>query len=303
MDTILISGGNGLIGRHLSGKLKGKGYHVILLSRSRNPDADVPAYFWDPEKSEIDPEAIAHCDYIIHLAGAGIGDKRWGRNRKELIVNSRVKTGRLLFDAVQENRNKLKAFITSSAIGYYGSVTSDKIFYETDPPSDDFLGKTCRQWEKTADLFEESGIRAVKIRTGVVLARQGGALARMLTPVKMGFGSSLGNGKQYMPWIHMDDLCGIYIRALENTKMTGAYNAVAPEYTTNRDLMMTLAHILHKPFWFPNIPAVMLKMLFGEMSEILLEGSRVSSEKVRKAGFVFQFPDLEKALEDLLQNR
>jgi uncharacterized protein (TIGR01777 family) len=218
-----------------------------------------------------------------------------------LILDSRIKSGDLLFRSVSGNAKKLKAFISASAVGYYGAVTSDKIFYEEDLPSGDFLGETCRRWEQSADRFEEIGIRTIKIRTGVVLSGHGGALAKMVIPVKMGVGSAMGNGKQYMSWIHVEDLCNIYIMAIEDVEMRGAYNAAAPDHITNKEFTKSLAQSLGKPFWFPNIPAFAIKTLFGEMSDILLKGSRVSSEKIISTGYSFKFPDLESALNDLFR--
>jgi uncharacterized protein (TIGR01777 family) len=251
----------------------------------------------------IDPEAISTADYIIHLAGAGIGDKRWTKKRKELISDSRIKTCELLFNKVQESGTKLKAFISASGIGYYGAVTSDKIFSEMDNPSGDFIGEICRQWEHSADRFEESGIRTVKIRTGIVLTEKGGAMGRMTTTVKMGIGSALGNGRQHLPWIHVEDLCNIYIKAVEDISLKGAYNAVAPEHVTNREFMRTLTKVLGKPFFFPAVPSFAMKILFGKMSGILLNGSRVSAGKIISAGYNFEFPDLENALKNLFQKR
>lgn len=287
------------MGKHLSKKLKEKGYSVAVLSRTSKKDVDIPTYSWDIEKKQIDKEAIETADCIIHLAGASIAEKRWTAKRKQLIIDSRVKSGQLIFDKVKENKNKLKIFISASAIGYYGAVTSDKIFSETDPPANDFLGETCKQWEQSADRFEELGIRTVKIRTGIVLSKQGGALEKMITTVKMGIGSPLGSGKQYMPWIHIDDLCGIYIKAIEDAQMNGAYNAVAPNHKTNSDFTKEMAHVLKKPLWLPNVPSIALKIIFGSMSAIILKGSRVSSEKIKAAGYNFLFPDLESALIDL----
>lgn len=303
MLTILISGGTGLVGKHLSEKLKEKGYRVAVLSRTSKKDIDIPTFAWDIEKKQIDKEAIETADCIIHLAGAAIAEKRWTEKRKQLIIDSRVKSGQLIFDNVKENKNKLKIFISASAIGYYGAITSDKVFTETDPPANDFLGETCKQWEQSVDKFEELGIRTVKIRTGVVLSKQGGALEKMMTTVKMGIGSALGSGKQYMPWIHIDDLCGIYIKAIENTQMNGVYNAVAPDHKTNMDYVKILARLLKKPLWLPNVPSIALKIIFGSMSEIILKGSRVSSEKIRAAGYNFLFPDLESALTDLVEKK
>ncbi len=299
MLNILISGGTGLVGKHLSKKLKEKGYSVAILSRTSKKDTDIPTYSWDIEKKQIDKEAIETADCIIHLAGASIAEKRWTAKRKQLIIDSRVKSGQLIFDKVKENKNKLKVFISASAIGYYGAITSDKVFTEADLPAYDFLGETCKQWEGVADRFEELGIRTVKIRTGVVLSKQGGALEKMTTTVKMGIGSPLGSGKQYMPWIHIDDLCGIYIKAIEDAQMNGAYNAVAPNHKTNSDFTKEMARVLKKPLWLPNVPSIALKIIFGSMSAIILKGSRVSSEKIRAAGYSFIFPDLEGALIDL----
>jgi len=300
MERILISGGAGLVGKQLCKKLKDKGYSVAILSRASSQDTGIPTYAWNIDKKEIEKEAIETADYIIHLAGANIGDKRWSAKRRQLIIDSRVDSGQLILEKIKENKNKLKAFISASAVGYYGAITSDKIFCETDDPCNDFIGETCRQWEQSANGFEKLGIRTVKIRTGIVLTRQGGALAKMLIPIKIGIGSPSGSGKQYMPWIHIDDLYGIYIKAIEDMQMNGAYNAVAPDHNTNSDFTKTLAYVLKKPFWFPNIPAIIMKIIFGKMSAILLKGSRVSSDKIRTAGYNFLFPDLEGALTNLL---
>jgi len=296
MATVLITGGTGLVGSHLCKRLQEKGYDVSILGRKGNTKAAIPTYTWDWRKKEIEIESIDAVDYIIHLAGASIADKRWTINRKKLILDSRVETGKLLFDTIKKRNKNLKAFISASAIGYYGAITSDKIFTETDAPADDFLGNTCRQWELSADRFMDLGIRTVKIRTGVVLTNQGGALSKMIAPVKMGIGSAIGSGKQHMPWIQIDDLCGIYIKAIEDTQMKGAYNAVAPDHKTNKEFMRTLAQVLNKPFSFPNVPAIIMKMMYGRMSEILLEGSRVSADKILSRGYQFQFPELDKAL-------
>ena len=299
METILISGGTGLVGRHLSKKLKAKGYNVAILSRKSRQDPYISTYAWDIDKKEIENKAIETADYIIHLAGENIGNKRWSAKRRQLIIDSRVKTGQLLFEKTKENKKRLKAFISASAIGYYGTIASDKIFHETDPPSNDFLGEVCRKWEQSADSFMKLGIRTVKIRTGIVLTKKAGALEKMILPIKIGIGSPIGNGRQYMPWIHIDDLCGIYIKAIEDIQINGAYNAVAPEYITNRDFMRTLALVLKKSFWFPKIPSIIIKIIFGKMSIVLLKGKRVSSEKIIKSGYKFIFPNLDGALSNL----
>lgn len=303
MATVLLTGGSGLIGRHLCRCLKEKGYEVTVLSRSRKNSSAISTYIWDIEKMEIEGEAIDNADYIIHLAGENIGEKRWTARRKQQIINSRIKTGQLLFEKVREQHKNLKAFISASAVGYYGAITSKSIFSENDPPADDFLGETCKKWEQTADRFQESGIRTVKIRTGIVLTKQGGVLSRLLTPVIMGIGSAIGNGKQYMPWIHIEDLCGIYIKAIEDVLMEGAYNAVAPDQKTNEEFTLTIARVCKKPFWFPHIPGFIIRLLLGEMSKMLLKGSRISSDKIQRSGYKFMFPDLESALTDLIPNK
>lgn len=299
MSRVLITGGSGLIGQSLGKSLQQSGHEVSILSRKDSPDSPIPFHFWDVESQQLSKELVNTSEYIVHLAGANMGERRWTPARKEVIVNSRVKSAKLIYDKLDPKNNRLKAFITSSAIGYYGARTSDRIFTETDPPAEDFLGITCRDWEAAADRFSESGIRTVKIRTGVVLAKKGGALSRLQLPLKYGLGAPLGDGKQYMPWIHLDDLCAIYAHALENESIIGAYNAVAPEHITNRELTRKLAKKLGKPLWIPNIPSFGMKLLFGEMAAMLLKGSRISSEKIRNSGFSFQFPDIDSALQEL----
>ncbi len=301
MTTVLITGGTGLVGRQLCKRLQEKGYDVAILSRTGKQEAAIPIYTWDPDKKEIEKKAIETADCIIHLAGTNIEDKRWTDKRKHLIIDSRIKTGQLIFSKIKEQNKYLQTFISASAIGYYGTITSDKIFTETDPAANDFLGDTCRKWEQTADRFKELGIRTVKIRSGIVLTRQGGALSKMITPVKMGIGSAIGTGNQYFPWIHIDDLCNIYIKAIEDTQMDGAYNAVAPDHKTNKEFTRTLAHVLKKPFWFPNLPAIIMKLMFGKMSGMLLRGSKISADKIKATGYNFLFPDLEIALTDLIK--
>ena len=301
MATVLLTGGNGLIGRHLCRRLQDRGYDVIILSRSKNKRSAVPVYALNLEKMEMDTVSVARADYIVHLAGAGIGEKRWTTRRKQEIMDSRIKTAQLIHKAVREQKKVLRAFVSASAIGYYGMVTSDKIYTETDPPADDFLGEVCKKWEQAADQFQESGIRTVVLRSGVVLAKEGGILARLMKFVRAGLGSALGNGRQYMPWIHVEDLCGMFIKAIEDSRMEGPYNAVAPDDRTNGEFTRTLARILEKPFWLPGIPSWVLRLLFGAMSGMLLKGSRVSAEKIKQAGYSFAFPALEDALTDVIR--
>lgn len=300
MEKVLITGGTGLIGTHLCTRLEESGYDVSILSRWKRHRMNVPVHHWDWSKNEIEVEAIEQADYIIHLAGANIADKRWTAERKQLIIDSRINTAQLIFSKAKEENNKLKAFISASAIGYYGTVTSDKIFSETDSPAKDFLGETCRDWEESADRFVELGIRTVKIRTGIVLSGKGGALTKMMAPIKFGVGAAIGSGQQYMPWIHIEDLCSIYIKAIKDEQMKGSYNAVAPEHITNDEFTASLSKHLSKPLWLPNIPAFVMKLIFGKLSDVLLRGSRVSADKIISSGYKFLFPDLDSALLNLV---
>jgi uncharacterized protein (TIGR01777 family) len=299
MAKVLITGGTGLIGRHLGRKLGELGYEIAILSRTKSNENKIQTYFWDYSKNEIDKDAINTSDYIIHLAGENLGERRWTSKRKQLILDSRIKSAELIYNNLDKGNSRLRAFITASAIGYYGAITNDKIFSETEPPADDFLGQTCKKWEQVAEKFTDIGIRTVKIRTGVVLSKKGGVLPKIIIPIKLGFGSAIGDGNQYFPWIHIDDLCSIYIKAIEDTQMISAYNAVAPEHNTNKQFIEAIAHNLKKPFWFPAIPAVSIKVILGEMSEMILTGSRISSDKIKNSGFVFRYPNLESALEQL----
>jgi len=302
MSRVLIAGGTGLIGRHLSKRLHEHGYEVAVLSRSKRNSGHALSYFWNPDQNEIQKEAVSSCDYIINLAGANIGAKRWTSKRRQEILESRTSPAKLIFNNLAYN-HKLSAYITASAIGYYRAITSSNIFQESDTPANDFLGRTCKEWEEAADIFARAGIRTVKIRTGIVLSKEGGALAKLNIPIRLGFASPIGHGKQYMPWIHMDDLCNIYIQAIKANEMAGPYNAVAPEHITNKEFTRKAAQKLNKPFWFPNIPPFVLKLGFGELSSMLLSGSRVSSEKLLAAGYSFQFPDIDSAFENLYVNK
>ncbi|HEX2921320.1 MAG TPA: TIGR01777 family oxidoreductase [Bacteroidales bacterium] len=302
-EKVLISGGTGFIGKYLSAKLVNRGYEVSFLGRTSQKNSGILSYSWDIENDEIEKGAIETADYIIHLAGANIGEKRWTKKRKQLIIDSRVKTSRMILNKINKTNTKLNAFISASAIGYYGLKTTDKIYSETDTSSNDFLGEVCRKWEEAAENFARSGIRTVKIRTAVVLGKERGAFANILKPARSGFALVIGNGKQFMPWIHIDDLCDIYIKAIEDKCMNGPYNAVAPDHKTNKDIMKALAIALKKRLLFIKIPEFLFKTIFGEMSGILLNGSRVSSENIVNAGYRFKFADLESALEDILSEK
>lgn len=299
--NVLISGGTGFIGRHLTFLLIANGYSVSVLSRSQKQNTtDISYYQWDVEKQYIDENAVLNADYIIHLAGEGIADKRWTKTRKEAILKSREESVRLIYNALVQNNKKLDAFVSASGIGIYGAVNGTEICNENTPPANDFLGTTCQKWEAAADAIASLGIRVVKIRTGLVLGKEEGFLKKILPIFQLGLGSALGSGKQYMPWIHVDDLCNIYLEALNNPAMTGAYNAAICDDTTNEVFSKTLAKTLGRSLWLPNVPAFVLKMVLGEMAQIILAGRRVSSVKIENTGFQFQYRSLEKAVRDCL---
>ncbi len=298
MTNILITGGTGLIGQHLYHILTKKDYKVLVLSRTKNENPT--SFYWNIDKNYVDKQAIIQADYIIHLAGANIAKKRWIKSRKQLLIDSRVKTANLLFEAVKKWNTSLKGFISASGIGYYGAITTTKNFTEEDKPANDFISEICVEWENAANQFNTLNIRTIILRTGVVFAKKESALQKIVMPIKFGFGSAIGTGKQFMPWIHINDLSNMYLHAIENKNITGIYNAVAPESVTNKALSKTIATILKKPFWLPNIPSFLFKLGFGEMAVILLKGSKISSEKIEKTGFKHQFKKLETALNNLI---
>ena len=294
--SVLITGGSGLIGRYLTSALLTSGYNVSHLSRGANQFGKVRVFRWNPEKDILDPLVFEGVDYLIHLAGTSIGKKRWSKKRQKEIANSRIDSAKLIFRVINENGIKLKGFISASAIGYYGCVNTDRIFTENDSPAEDFLGATCRKWEEAADLFTRTGTRVVKLRTGVVMEKNDTLLSRFLKVGNRGIFPVLGSGKQFIPWIHIQDLCNIYLKAIKDDRMEGAYNAVSPHHISQIDLVRSLSHILNKPFFHPPVPAIFLKVAFGRMSDLVLKGSRVSSEKIRDAGYDFLYNDLEETL-------
>jgi uncharacterized protein len=299
--SILITGGSGLIGKYLTSYLLDSGYKVSHLSRIANQSGNVKTYIWDPEKGMIDREAIVGIDFIIHLAGTNIGAKRWSCRRKEEIINSRVNSARLLDKTIKEMGIRLNAFITASATGFYGSDTSEKIFNENDEPSAGFLSEVCKQWEEAADLIADSGIRTVKIRTGIVLEKHESALSKLMMPGRFGFLIQMGSGNQYVPWIHIDDLCGIYLKAIEDSEMNGSYNAVAPQHITHSGFMHVLSKAMNRPLSPVNVPEFVLRFTLGELSDVILKGNRISSEKIIKSGYSFQFSTLEEVLNNIIR--
>ncbi|MBL0067531.1 MAG: TIGR01777 family protein [Chitinophagaceae bacterium] len=306
MPTVIITGGTGLVGKALGHALLAKGYHIIILTRTLPSTDHSPQSIkgiqyakWDIESQTIDENAIASADYIIHLAGAGVADKRWTKKRKQEIVDSRVKSCKLLADSLKTISNKVKAVVSASAIGWYGPdriLPNPTPFAESDPADESFLGSTCRQWEESIEPVTQSGKRLVKLRIGIVLSKDGGALKEFIKPLKFGVAAILGSGKQIISWIHIDDLVQLFITAMENETWQGTYNAVAPNPVSNKELTLQLAKS-RKKFFIPiHVPTFILKIMLGEMSVEILKSATVSSQKVQKAGFQFSFPTIKDAL-------
>jgi uncharacterized protein (TIGR01777 family) len=292
MANILLTGGTGLIGQSLEKQLQNNNHEVRILTRS--PELD-NHYKWDIKADFIDEKAFENLDYIIHLAGAGIADKRWTDDRKKVLISSRVDSSNLLFSKIKELNIPLKGYVSASGIGYYGALTSSKIYTEEDQPANDFIAKICIEWEAAAQQFSKLKIPVTILRTGVVLSKDGGALKKMNTPL---FLSALGTGKQFVPWIHIEDLCNLYVKAIEDNSFTGIFNAVAPDHKTNKEFTKDLGKIVSKPVIPFNAPGFILKLVLGELAAIVLEGSRVSSKKTTDI-YNYSFSNLKEALLDI----
>ena len=309
MSTILITGGTGLIGSALSRMLVARGHRVIILSRGGKGGAmgaasEMPAMaHWDPYKEVIDPEAIRSADFIVHLAGAGVADKRWTDRRKKEIVESRTRSSALLAKALKEIPNKVQAVISASGIGWYGpdpAIPNPRPFVETDPVDDDFLGETCRLWEESIAPVAALGRRLVILRTGLVLSNEGGALSEFKKPVKLGVAAILGSGRQVMSWIHIEDHCRLFLHAIEDGSWSGVYNAAAPQPVNNRTLTLELARRIKGRYFVPvYVPSLLLKIIVGELSIEVLKSTTVSIEKIHKGGFQFLYPSIQSALDNL----
>lgn len=299
---VLLTGGTGFVGEYLTQMLLNKGYVINVLTRTPRKNTEGISYYtWDVSTGSIEEKAVLDADYIIHLAGESIGDKRWTVARKKAILDSRVQSAGLLASVLQSNNKKVKAFISASGVGVYGALNGEGICTEASPAAHDFLGKVCQEWEKAADAIAALGIRTVKIRTGLVLGKNEGFLQKMVPVFRYGFGSALGSGKQYMPWIHIHDLCAIYLEALENEEMVGTYNAAIEDSTTNTFFSKTLAYIYGYSVWLPKVPAFVLHLALGEMAVLVLSGRRISNNKLLNLGFRFQFKNLDFALRDCLK--
>lgn len=307
MAKILISGGTGLVGTNLTRHLLDRKHEAIILTREKNRVSDNPKIsysFWDTKKGILDADVIKKADHIIHLAGAGVMDKKWTEAYKKEIVDSRTTSTALFIKALKENENKVQTFVSASAIGYYGEDSKPLIrkegFIETDLPSADFLGETCVRWEASSEPVKSLGIKLVKLRTGIVLANEGGALKEYKLPLKFGFATIFGNGKQAVSWIHIDDLCRMYCDAFEQDYFSGVYNATAPEIVSQKKMVTTYGEKLKNKFYTPiHVPMFALKLLLGQRSVEILKSATVCSKKVKTEGFTFLYPTLDAALEEL----
>lgn len=298
MKKLLITGATGMVGNRLIELLREKNYDLHVLSTRKNAKMEgVQFFYWNPNRFEMDESALDGVEGIIHLAGATVS-KRWTTSYKQEIFDSRTRTGETLFKALAKIGNhSVKKLVSASAVGYYSSHPN-KLYSENDEPGSDFLSQVCQHWEAAADKFSQLGIAVAKLRIGIVLGRTGGVLQQLETPTKFGLGAPLGNGRQWMSWIHVDDLCRMFIYAIETENFVGAFNAGAPNAVTNKEFCRTLALVMKKPFFAPPIPAFALKLALGEMATIALMSQKVSAEKALRIGFQFKFNDLREALED-----
>jgi len=287
--------------------LLSKGYEVIILTRQ--PDQEntgaVKYANWNVESGTIDKDAIARADYIIHLGGTNVGEKRWTKKRKKEILDSREKSGELIIKALKEIPNKVQCVLTASGIGWYGpdtKISKQKGFNENDPHSNDFLGEVCEQWEESLKPVVALDKRLIIFRQGIVLSKEGGAFTEFKKPLKFGIAAILGSGKQVLSWIHIEDLCRMYVYALEK-KFSGVFNAVAPQVISNKNFTFQLAKKVRGKFFIAiYVPSFGLKIVLGEMSIEVLKSATVNSEKIKSTGFQFLYPSIEAAFNNLMTN-
>jgi uncharacterized protein (TIGR01777 family) len=295
-STILIAGGTGLIGSLLAEMLRAENHSVRLLTRSPKGTGQ---YFWNPETGEIDKTALQEVEVVINLAGAGIADKRWTNARKKELIQSRVQSAYLLFSALQNLEKKPKAYLSASAIGIYGNSGESWMQEVSLPVDQSFMVDCCQQWEAAADQFTTLGIRVAKFRIGVVMAKEGGALAEVVKPLRFGLGTYFGNGQAWWSWVHREDVCRAFLWAIENQSAEGTFNLTSPNPVRGKELVETTAQAMKQTAVFLPAPEFALKLVLGEMSAVILNSNRVTSEKLTQAGFEFKWPVLDSALRDI----
>lgn len=287
-----------MLGSAITKQLISENISVVHLTRNKSSKHDIKNYEWDWEKNKIDENCFDGVTDIIHLAGAGIAEKPWTTKRKKEIVKSRVLTARLILKRLKELNHPLNSFISASGVGYYGAITNNKTHEETDSSHPDFISDCCVQWENSVDQFSEI-TRTTKLRLGIILDKNNGAVAKIARIIKKNIGAPIGSGKQFMPWIHLDDAVGLFLFALKNKSISGTYNAVATEHVNNKFFTETLAKKLNKKLRLPNVPSIILKLIYGELADILLEGVKVNNDKIIASGYSFKHNKLSDALEDI----
>lgn len=299
-NQILITGATGMVGKQLIPALQALGYNISILARKQTKLKDVKVYLWDIDKQTIDINALKGIDTVIHLAGEGIGDKKWTKERKKQIIASRVRSTQLLYQTIKATNSPIQTFISAAAVGIYGD-RGEEILSEKSAYGNGFLSECCIQWEAAADEGLPLGLRVVKIRIGLILSKNGGTLTAMEKPVKYFVGSPLGNGKQWMPWIHTDDIVGIFTKAVQDKKMEGAFNACSPMPVTNKMFVKQLAKKLNRPIWPINVPKFVLKAILGEMSILPLMSTNTTAQKILDAGYLFKYVNIDAALDSIYQ--
>lgn len=299
MKRVLIAGGSGLIGQNLTDILVAKGYKVGILSRSKKESKRVTYHVWDLNAQTIDPEVLEY-DYVVNLTGAGIASEKWSEERKKVIIESRVKSAKLLLDTFKKG-NKLKAVVNASAIGYYGDSGENLVDENSPVQTQEFLSEVCQIWEKAAETLNEICDRLVIVRIGTVLSDEGGALDKIVPPIKLGMANYLGNGKQWMSWIHIDDISRMILFFLENEKTKGIYNGVSPYPERNIDFTKKLKKVVNRFAIVLPAPSLGVKAIFGEMARLVLNSNKVSSQKIQDAGFQYEFAELKDAVRDLFK--
>jgi hypothetical protein len=299
MNGVLITGGTGLLGHKIAEILRNKGFRVHFLGRKATKQGKFPVFEWHYEQEKIDSIAFENIQHIIHLAGANVGEGKWTVKRKTEILESRVHSANFLFDYIKKNKIKVDSFISASAIGFYGD-TSNYLNIETNKKGEGFLADVCDEWEKSANNFEQLGTRVVKIRTGVVLSKDGGALPKIVLSLKGNVGTVLGSGNQYYSWIHLNDIANIFVAAISNPQMKGTYNGVAPNPINFSAIIDSAAKAMDKKNIRIKIPAFALKLAMGEQSAIVLDSCKASAQKIINTGFQFQFANIDEAMRDLV---
>lgn len=296
MKKIVVAGGTGFVGQHLVRYFVAQGYEVRVLTRDTSKDCAGELFYWDIEKKEVDHRVFEGVDVVVNLVGENIAGKRWSKQQKEKIVNSRRRSAELLYQEIERSSHRPSQYIGASAVGYYGVDAQEEVLTEDQAVGSDFLAEVCASWEQAHARFERLGLNVTIFRLGVVFGRNGGAYPLMTQTLRWGFVNALGGGEQIVPWVHIDDVASALGYAVAK-QIGGVYNLVAPDFVTQSQFMNQLTVI--RGIRLPNVPAFLVKILLGEMANMLLTGNKISPNKLLEAGFGFQYPSLETALKEL----